>query len=91
MFLYGACRQDGWTSEDLQAWFKKCGSNIDQVVQFYTSMWANSDNDLSTVRPCRAYHRHYPSSLPPQNIANVSFDLDDNDNKWVFKCGASSD
>lgn len=41
--------QDGWTSEDVQAWFKKCGNNIDQVIQYYTSMWANTDNDLSTV------------------------------------------
>lgn len=34
----------------------------------------------------------YPYHRPlPQNIANISFDFDDKSNKWVFKCGASSD
>lgn len=41
--------QDGWTSADVQAWFKKCAANLDSVVQYYASMWDNTDNDLSTV------------------------------------------
>lgn len=27
---------------------------------------------------------------PLQNIANISFDYDDKNKQWVFKCGASA-
>lgn len=80
----------------MQAWFKKCASNLDSVVQYYASMWSNTDNDLSSV--CYVDIMMYSvlfhvatSHTPPQNIANISFDFDDKNNKWVFKCGATSD